>query len=374
MRTLDVIASDGVTLPEREGGAEDVSLLSLKVALQAYFSTYQTMKYSLHLFEGPVDDDIDNSHKRAYYGAYAETIYHFHHFIELSLRRLLFNEHPLLAADARSQPVNLHRLLKREGIDPVDYDQLQAPAMNIVVETICALLKAERMDVDRLGFIQQSRPLLDRLSNLRNRLSHRGSFVLRYPALDELVGAYLLPFVMEITALDEFSGQERTWRQRELQCEVDPISEIVESASNGYNLRKVAFLKELGRAAYLNPLMNTGKATSEGFSKGFSRGFYQIFDQERVSRARNAAASEVGNGSVIDIKDCPVCGVHSLLVYDEIATAGEEIVDGQLKYDKAWRYTWQVECVCCTFQIDNHLGNASEYELPIEDYWQGHEL
>ena len=160
MRTLDGIASDGVTRPEREGGAEDVRLLSLKVALQAYFSTYQTMKYSLHLFEGPVDDDIDNSHKRAYYGAYAETIYHFHHFIELSLRRLLFNEHPLLAADARSQPVNLHRLLKREGIDPVDYDQLQAPAMNIVVETICALLKAERMDVDRLGFIQQSRPLL----------------------------------------------------------------------------------------------------------------------------------------------------------------------------------------------------------------------
>ena len=37
-------------------------------------------------------------------------------------------------------------------------------------------------------------------------------------------------------------------------------------------------------------------------------------------------------------------------------------------------YTWQVKCLCCSFEINHHLDNGSAYGIPIADYWETEEM
>ena len=55
------------------------------------------------------------------------------------------------------------------------------------------------------------------------------------------------------------------------------------------------------------------------------------------------------------VRECPVCGVKSLVVYHEI--------------DEDVMYTYQVRCMNCSLEMDRFLGNPSELSLPIEDFW-----
>jgi hypothetical protein len=79
-------------------------MVSLRIALQAYFSTYRTMSYFLHMFEvnhgQPDQAAIDFNHGSDYCQNCAEAIVHFQHFTELVCKDFLRAEHPLLAIDA----------------------------------------------------------------------------------------------------------------------------------------------------------------------------------------------------------------------------------------------------------------------------------
>ena len=67
---------------------------------------------------------------------------------------------------------------------------------------------------------------------------------------------------------------------------------------------------------------------------------------------------------------CPVCGVNALLLYSNIDA--DELDDGTCT--AAWRYTYQVRCECCTFELRNELGNPRGHNLAINDYWICKEL
>lgn len=208
-------------------------------------------------------------------------------------------------------------------------------------------------------FIVQAKEWLNNLNVLRNRLWHRGVFILRYPALDELVGKFVLPFVRGIINLEEYSELERFWKYRNLHCGIDPIEEIIrEFEGNNFDIGKVAFLKELGRAAYENPIVNDPN--------------FDFLNRQHRERAERIASAELGGPNISDVLSCPVCGIESLVVYDDVETEGEDPLTGT--YLRAFRYTWQVKCMCCTFEINNHLKNPSEYGFAVEDYWHGEQL
>ncbi len=188
---------------------------------------------------------------------------------------------------------------------------------------------------------------------------HRGTFVLRYLALDEYIGKHILPFVSEVFAMKKYSKLVNFWKYDKLQCAIDPINEIVSTFQNGtYNVKKVALLKELGRAAYSNPL-------KEGF-------FHRYLNDNLKAKAERIANEESKASGVEKVTICPVCGVQSLVVYNEIYRNVDDLQDGEqlnVPYEE-WRYTWQAKCMCCSFEIYDEIGNPSTYGLPIEDYWQ----
>jgi hypothetical protein len=330
--------------------------------LKAFFSTYKSMKYSLHLFDSERSYDQETvifNHPYSYCLACAETIIHFQHFIELVFKEILQKEHPLLAVDASSRPIILHKLLKGETIVAGDQVGLKSIEFSEAHERLQKLIAKRRIGDASFDFIVQANEFLKNLNGLRNRIWHRGVFILRYPALDELIGKFALPFVKSVIGLDGYSGLDGLWKYSDLNCGIDPIEEIVsELRKDTYDLGKVGFLKELGRAAYENPIVNDRHL--------------DIFSSEYRRRAEQAATAEFGGANISDICNCPVCGVKSLVVFDDIETEGDDpLTRAPIR---AFRYTWQIKCMCCTFEINHHLKNPSEYGFSIADYWHSEEL
>jgi hypothetical protein len=164
--------------------------------------------------------------------------------------------------------------------------------------------------------------------------------------------------MLKVIKIDQYDELVRVWKYKPIHSNIDPMDLIIaEMAKEEYRIKKVAFLKELARAAYENPLE--------------SKDPDEYFQNQLKLRAERLATSEVSESNISHVLCCPVCGVNSLVVYDDIEDDADPITG---IYTRAYRYTWQVRCLCCTFEINHHLDNASSYELPIEDYWTSKEL
>lgn len=360
MGEITKVTEQGFFLHEQPWKLNDLALVSLKIGLKAYFSTYQSMKFSLHIFDNEHNNEsIDSNHWTEYCVACAETIVHFQHFAELIIKDLLRKKYELLVLDASKDHDLFYRLLQGEEIKPVDYEKLKTVEFSLALERICELIKKGRLDKEQFDFILQAKEMLVQLNYLRNRLWHRGSFILRYDALDQFVGKWILPFIQKVVSLPDYKDKEGFWKYGTLTCRIDPIVEIIDhlNASNTYNIGKIAFVKELGRASFENPL---------------ATGHFAFLDNLTQHRAENMAAIEVEGPNGYRVTACPVCGSKSLIVFDDVEMDGLN-QDGT--YERAWRYTWEVKCLCCSFTINHHLENPSNYGYDfIEDYWEGEEL
>ena len=77
-------------------------------------------------------------------------------------------------------------------------------------------------------------------------------FVLRYDLFDEFVGRYILPLVIEVINVEEYSNYEYMWKCSENHIVIDIIGEIIMECENStIDYTKLAFLKELGRTSYI---------------------------------------------------------------------------------------------------------------------------
>lgn len=144
-------------------------------------------------------------------------------------------------------------------------------------------------------------------------------------------------------------------------------------------------LKELGRAAFENPIRSFKRLKIENL-KGLAalagmvdedvedlansiQNDYQIeFGNHHRKRAVRIAQLEADQ-DFSEVLKCPVCGVDSLVVYEETDyDYPMDDKDGPI----TWRYTHNVTCENCTFHLWNgEVKNASEYSLTeIDDYWK----
>jgi hypothetical protein len=364
MTDINEIAKDGFSLVDQTHALKNLAMVSLKIALKAYFTTYKSMQHSLHLFDESqkVHDQktVDFNHNSEYWENCAEAVVHFQHFAELVCKDFLRSEHALLAIDASKKPIILHKLLKKETVSEQELEGINTLEFGEALSRLCALIKEKRVGVGQLDFILSGQTFLDKLNWLRNREWHRGAYILRYPALDRLVGEYVLPFVAEVTGLPEYANLSHFWKYKDLTCAIDPIDVIIESCKNAkLDLEKIALLKELGRAAYANPLYNNDPIG-------------KFLNEANQHRAQHLAEGELNTGGGADLKNCPVCGLKSLVVYDDTVYEDDDPEVGMP--NRGWRYTYKVECMCCSFEINDHLKNPSHYGLAVQDFWQSVEL
>jgi hypothetical protein len=271
-------------------------------------------------------------------------------FAELICKSLLVTEHPLLAvAGIDHQHDLLYRLIKGPQPSETELNELKWIEFSLTLERILELVQEKRLSSTTYGFVVRAAPALRTINVLRNRLLHRGRFILHYDALDQLFVEHLIPFALKAVELPLYKDLDRFWRPPPLQYKIDPISELASTSSEGIDLHRIAFFKELTRASYEREILPPVH-----------------FNKERkrfIDRAQEAAASHEG---VYDIRECPVCGIMSLAVFDD--SDNEEDDNGNIV--KHWWHTFQVRCEGCGLRLDNEVGNPKEYGMLIPDFWE----
>lgn len=342
MNNLDDILNDGTGFDDVKDQITFLAALSLGLALKSYFATYKFTDLDFFLFTAdgkPVEVD-KNKYKIGYIENYFETIIHFQHFAELVCKDFLRSDHPLLASDATHTPLVLYKLLHNQAITPDEQEKIRSLEFSDALERICQLANHNNNKDKKTHFaiFLEYRKALEKLNTLRNRLWHRGRFVLGYASFDIFIGKHILPFVEKIIDLTSLTKSALAWNHKNLACGVDPIKEIILELSNKdetYNRIKVALLKELGRAAYNN---NSFLEEKYPGAKNYNVQLGQNFEED--------AQLKVNSGIANKLMRCPVCGLKTLLG----------------KY-------YKVECICCTFSIGLELGNPDQYGFSITERW-----
>jgi len=349
------ISDDGFSLEEAKSRINSFALLSLRIALQAYFSTYKSMWYCLHGVIDPMarttKQDTDYLHSAEYCSLYGQAIVHFQHFAELVCKDFLRELNQLLPIVIEDDPLILLKLARGEEVRPEEYDKINTVEFRVALERVLGLLKAERLDPSA-RIIADAEKFLRSLNVLRNRLLHRGTWVLRYEALDELVGAHLLPFVKKVTVLPKYAGHEPFWKYHDLKCGVDPMDAIADDWARGeYDVMKVAMLKELGRAAYEQP--------------AWGDEFNALLETGERRRGERLAAAELKARVGSEVRECPVCGVNALVQYEDY----EVVTNAEGWPMPGPRFPYRYQCASCSLEISYDLNNPSNYGLPIPDLW-----
>ncbi|GGI18490.1 hypothetical protein [Gottfriedia solisilvae] len=351
------IVSNGFSLNELEKRISSFAFISLRTALKSYFSTYKSSKFFIStVLNGNSMTQIEKDwqYGNEYIEDYSETIIHLQHFFELICKEILREKHELLVLNIDNKHELFYNLLFKEKVSSSDLEGLRTSEFKSTFERMCQLIRIGKLDT-KFNFFNEpkNKVALEQLNLLRNRIWHRGTYVLRYEALDLFIGKYLLPLIINVVELPEYKNLENRWKYNTVNSQIDPITEIISECSNAnFNIGKIAFLKELGRAAYNNPLDYK----------------FKIFNDEIINRSKRIAEAEVHleKYSQADrIYSCPVCGVNSLTSY--IDSDGDMEEDGT--YSSYWTCSWYIKCYCCSFEISSELKNPKDYGYNLPDYW-----
>lgn len=354
------VSSDGFAVDTLERNTTSFAMISLRTAIKAYFSTFKSTRHYFNILIDPNDsssdqEEIDYQYSSNYIENYAETIVHFQHFIELVCKEILRNEHELLVLNINNKHELLLKLLNKEDVPKTDLEGLRTTEFSTTFDRLCELIKAGNFDTRYNFLIEKNNKItLQELNKMRNKIWHRGTFVLRYNAMDSFIGKHLLPIIAQITSLPEYESLSKRWMFKPLHLGVNPITEIInECSKDNYDISKVAFLKEMGRSAYNNPLNYT----------------FKFINEEIVNRSQRIAQAEVNGGRTaqgVHVNSCPVCGVDSLVTYED--SDGDMNEDGT--YNSYWTFVWYIKCHCCSFELHKDgLKNPKEYGYDLPDYW-----
>lgn len=335
--------SYGFLLTEYEPG--DFSLLSLRIALESYFSTYQAMRYYVpSLKDSSRQEELDyTSH---YYILYVETMVHFHHFFELICKKILASEHPIFALSTTDKPLILRKLVNNIQLDQQEIDSVKSIEMSETLKRLAVLLdEPSSIIAQKYAFLKNHMKALGELNDFRNRILHRGRYVLSYEKFDLFIGSKILSIIQMITDLPILKEFDKIWKYAIPKCGIDPIKElvIIFKTSNP-KWQKIALLKEIGRASYKNPLKVKSKEKQEHITPLVS--LDEIANERHLIRAHSKAEAVLKSENV-PYYTCPICGVDTLSVYfdqtfDTDKETGEMMNISSFPYDS--------ECHCCSFE------------------------
>ena len=275
-----------------------------------------------------------------------ETIVHFQHFFELICKKILASEHPIFALSTTDKPLILRKLVNNIQLDQQEIDSVKSIEMSEALKRLAALLdEPSSIIAQKYAFLSSHMEALGELNDLRNRILHRGRYVLSYEKFDLFIGSKILPIIQMITALPILSEFEKIWKYSIPKCGIDPIKELViifKTAKPKW--QKVAILKEIGRASYKNPLKGKSKKKQGQITNLVS--LEEIANQRHLIRAHSKAEAVLKSENV-PYYSCPVCGIDTLSVYfdqtyDTDKESGEMMNISSLPYDS--------ECHCCSFE------------------------
>lgn len=115
-----------------------------------------------------------------------------------------------------------------------------------------------KANIDKLNpkysFLINHIVMMKRMNKLRNRILHRGAFVIRYKALDELFCKYVIPLIDEINQNTPEYTNPLEWGFN-LHTKIDVYNELKnEYLKSSVNPKRVYLLKLIANCAYNNEI------------------------------------------------------------------------------------------------------------------------
>jgi hypothetical protein len=356
MQTKNIIGQlldEGESLEKIQNRKLIIAFLSLKLSLNSWFSTYHSIKNKFLFITEYCSSESEkdfpkkiSSYPDKYFELYSETIIHLHHFFELILKDILSNKKYLLILNIPKDSDDWCDVILGNEIDNNRLEKINTIEFQETLNRVIILLDQGTLDSHHFSFIKENKESFEAINKLRNRLLHKGTFILPYHTLDQIMIDYFIPIVDAIINLPRYIIFKESFIYSSLFCKIDPFNEFITSDGK-MGKDKIAYLKELGRAAYNNPIqIKNGKTIS-------------LDIRERYEKSANILKQYDLH---LDVLICPVCGCKSLIRYCDEVTLDSSC-------SARYFHTTEAVCACCTFQVFPHLQNASRVGLPLEDYW-----
>lgn len=342
-RNLDRLFKDGYYLNDvSDGYVKSLAGFSLSNAMRAYFRTSVDLEYLKNaesINQSMSQESKDKHHSGSYATDASDAITHYHHFLELYLKDVLEQEHKLMAYDASKKPRILYKLVKGEHVNDDEIESLKMIEFSEAIDRIDVLLHDNKLD-QKYAFLAGYIEVMKKVNTLRNRITHRGAFILRSQALDELFGVYLIPLAMKILPISDFSTVLK-WNFNLCNNNIDPYGTIVsEYQQTCPNLLNVHLMKLVGNAAYNNDI-----------NPDLESVLHQFYEEKREKAEKMAGAEEMYLQG--ERTKCPVCGCETLVsVKDDYEETDEN--DNTIDYHQ---YVESVHCHQCGFELKSWLLN-----------------
>ena len=351
MKSLDDLIKDGFYVSEATNSRGNIADYSLLGSLKSYFSTAEDLdRYlSLQYCKSMYDES-----KEILAGSYARdacnAITQFQHFFELFLKDILLEHNQLLVYDASRKPELLIKLIDNENILDSEYDNMHFIECSEAILRIKAINKAGKLDA-KYNFIVKYFDLFEKLNGLRNRIAHRGAFIINPSALNEIFGKHVFPFINE---LERIIGYEniKSWTFNLKTDELNPFEAITNEYVNGQvDENRIHLYKLIGAAAYNNKI---NFDLDEHFS---------IINDEIRDRAKSGAQI-IAERNMTDAEECPVCGCKSF-VPEKDYLDGYDSEGNEVSID----YVFRISCGQCGFHIEDWLlKRLKDMNVPLPDY------
>ena len=341
-RNLDSLFKDGYYLNDvSDGYVKSLAGFSLSNAMRAYFRTSVDLEYLKNaesINQSMSEESKDKHHSGSYATDASDAITHYHHFLELYLKDILVQEHKLMAYDASKKPSILYKLVKGEQVSDDEIESLKMIEFGEAIERIAVLLRENKLD-QKYAFLSAYIDVMKRVNTLRNRIAHRGAFILRSQALDELFGVYLIPLAKQILPISDFSTVLK-WNFNLCNNNIDPYGTIVNEYQQCPNTLNVHLMKLVGNAAYNNVI-----------NPDLDNVLHQ-FNEEKREKAENMARAEEKYLQSERTK-CPVCGCQTLVsVKDDYEETDDN--DNTISYQQ---FVESVHCHQCGLELRSWLLN-----------------
>ena len=352
---------------DKEGWIADdnAAFLSLKTALHAYFETYRV---SFEESQNPIKisklakpEKFDSN---LYKSLYFTTITHFQNFFELILKDFLRKIDELLAVKWNEKfTSSLYRKIKSKELCSDVF--CQSIEFSEALKRLKIIQKENPKDdvIKKIEFllVKENDETLDFLNDLRNRIWHRGLYYLFYSNLDCFVCGKILPLVEQITDLDWYT-ENKGWIYKNLACDIDPIKSLIsETSKHPINYEKIALLKEMGRAAYHNPIIYL-----DNNSPPLERGLKVNCNREKMKYV-NVKVAAFRNELLSGVYICPVCGQKTFLKY--------ELDDPSYDENECYPHyiPEKLKCETCSFEIRSNIEDLSLCGINCKNFWKDHD-
>lgn len=343
---------------------KDAAYYSLIIGLTEYFDTYHPNTLNNH-GDAKNKTEINNKYENGsdYTKNVINIFIHLQHFLELQVKKELESINLLMSSRIKD-PIILEKVLNNKSLSDEEIAKCYSVEMSDAVNRLCRLVKNGLLTTPSSKVLSDNRSTIEFVTDMRNRIMHRGKYIMKYCELDQVMSQHVLVLFKELLSLPNYSKYNKLLNGQIITALIEPI--IQSGAKSSVDYSEIALYKAFAKAR-----------ASDKYKEHLS--FYKADKQAKwTEQVQKNYSSE--NFGVVQYIKCPCCKNDTLAVIFDIVD-GEEICDeiGDEQVGVTIIHGWipiygqtLVSCANCGFTLSKFIAELEQYDKKYASYkiWQ----